>query len=141
MRYLLDTNAVSDFIARRLPAERLLRTLPSGSSLVLSSVVVGELRFGIRRLAPGRRKSDLELRTEAFVSALNVVPVDVSVADEYVKIRLARVLAGRPMIDNDLWIAATAKAFGAVLVTRDQDFVGIPGLAIEDWTLPETKPE
>ena len=38
------------------------------------------------------------------------------------------------MDENDLWIAATALALGATLVTRDSDFSGTPGLVIEDWT-------
>ena len=38
------------------------------------------------------------------------------------------------MDESDLWIAATAIAIGAIVVTRDQDFRPIGGLMIEDWT-------
>jgi predicted nucleic acid-binding protein len=39
------------------------------------------------------------------------------------------------MDENDLWIAATALALNATLVTRDADFGGIAGLVMEDWTV------
>lgn len=43
---------------------------------------------------------------------------------------------GTPLSENDLWIAATAMAFGAILVTADSDFRRIAefGLQLEDWT-------
>ena len=36
---------------------------------------------------------------------------------------------------NDLWIAATALALDAVLITRDSDFQQIEGLSVNDWTV------
>ena len=37
---------------------------------------------------------------------------------------------------NDLWIAATALAHGATLVTNNTaEFSRVPGLQLEDWTL------
>ena len=38
--------------------------------------------------------------------------------------------------ENDLWIAATAMAIGATLVSRDADFARIDGLAYADWSAP-----
>ena len=37
--------------------------------------------------------------------------------------------------ENDLWIAATAAALAATLVTRDKDFTRVPGLIAGDWTV------
>jgi len=37
--------------------------------------------------------------------------------------------------ENDLWIAATALALGATLVSRDADVQQIGGLRVEDWTV------
>jgi tRNA(fMet)-specific endonuclease VapC len=65
---------------------------------------------------------------------LELVVIDDQVASAYVQIHLERTTAGTPMIDNDLWLAATAKAAGLVLVTRDRDFQDIDGLTVEDWT-------
>ena len=70
-----------------------------------------------------------------MLTSLEGEPVPVSAAEHYARIKRAREQAGTPMDENDLWIAATALAINAVLVTRDADFMGVPGLAIEDWTV------
>ena len=48
----------------------------------------------------------------------------------YAAIKFARQRLGLALDENDLWVAATALAFGATLVSRDQDFVGIEGLTV-----------
>jgi predicted nucleic acid-binding protein len=42
---------------------------------------------------------------------------------------------GLSLDENDLWIAATASAVGATLVTRDRDFGSVEGLTTTDWTV------
>jgi predicted nucleic acid-binding protein len=42
---------------------------------------------------------------------------------------------GLSLSANDLWIAATALALGAKLVTRDSDYAKIEGLPTENWTV------
>ena len=37
---------------------------------------------------------------------------------------------GRPLPENDLWIAATALSLEATVVSRDSDFQEIEGLAL-----------
>ena len=54
--------------------------------------------------------------------------------DYYAKIKLARQQKGLGLDENDLWIAATALALGAVLISRDSDFQQIDGLTVNDWT-------
>jgi tRNA(fMet)-specific endonuclease VapC len=58
----------------------------------------------------------------------------VQAARHYADIKVERERAGPRLDENDLWIAATARALGAVLVTRDRDFQGVHGLPIENWT-------
>ena len=55
-------------------------------------------------------------------------------ADVYAQIKIAREQQGLRLDENDLWIAATASALGATLVTRDSDFRAVAGLTITDWT-------
>ncbi|HEV8045487.1 MAG TPA: PIN domain-containing protein [Rubrobacter sp.] len=40
---------------------------------------------------------------------------------------------GRPIPENDIWIAATALQHGLVLVTRDSHFEHVEGLRVERW--------
>ena len=55
--------------------------------------------------------------------------------DVYARVKRQRERVGLPMDENDLWIAATALALGAVLVSRDADFKNVTGLTVEDWTV------
>ena len=56
-------------------------------------------------------------------------------AEVYSRIRRSAERAGTSLSDNDLWIAATAMLFGAVLVTSDSDLKRVEGLVIEDWAI------
>jgi len=40
---------------------------------------------------------------------------------------------GKPIPENDLWIAAVAIQHGLVRVSRDEHFQNLPGLEIERW--------
>jgi len=61
-------------------------------------------------------------------------PVPDSSGEHYARAKLARQRSGLPLDENDLWIAATALALGATLVTRDNDFRHIDGLTVDNWT-------
>lgn len=62
-------------------------------------------------------------------------PVPEAAGDLYAIIKLTRQRKGLSLDENDLWIAATATALGAVLVTRDNDFANIDGLTVSDWSI------
>ena len=57
-----------------------------------------------------------------------------SAGDAYAAIKRTREERGLALDENDLWIAATASALGATLVTRDRDFSSVAGLLVADWT-------
>jgi hypothetical protein len=70
-------------------------------------------------------------RTPAASSldAVQCEPVPERAGDLYAAVKLARQQRGLPLDENDLWVAATALALGATLVSRN-DFGGIDGLAV-----------
>jgi tRNA(fMet)-specific endonuclease VapC len=57
-------------------------------------------------------------------------PVPDRAGDFYAVVKLTRQQRGLTLDENDLWVAATALALGATLVTRDSDFGGIDGLPV-----------
>ena len=130
--YLLDTNPVSDLI-RDHPKIKSRLTIQSGS-IITSVINQGEIRYGLERLPVGKKKIDLERRAKSLLKVLSVEDVTDSVAEEYGRMKRSLEMKGISVQDNDLWIACTAKSLGATLVSRDQIFLQIPGLQVEDWT-------
>ena len=65
-----------------------------------------------------------------FLEAFLCEPVPERAGDFYASLKLARQSQGLALDENDLWVAATALALDATLVSRDQDFAGIEGLAV-----------
>ena len=60
--------------------------------------------------------------------------MDPATAFEYGRIAFALKTIGRPMGQNDIWIAAIALTLGnTTVVTMDSDLSTIPGLTVENW--------
>jgi tRNA(fMet)-specific endonuclease VapC len=130
---LLDTNAVSDLMRDHA---RVKARVAAHTHAVLTSVIVrGEIRYGLERLPPGKKRSDLEARALAILAALPCEPITAQVSETYGRTKATLDASGVNLGDNDLWIAATALTLGTVLVTRDHIFTRVPGLQVEDWTV------
>ncbi len=130
MRVLLDTNAYTALFRGHPEVSRLVRR---AEEVLISPVVAGELLFGFRngaRYEANRRDLDAFLDSP-FVRLLEVTLVT---ADRFGRISAALRKKGRPIPTNDLWIAAQAMETGADLLSFDQHFAEIEGLA---WVRPE----
>ena len=130
MTYLLDTNAISDLMRAVPRIENWMAGLDRGDRVVTCTIVRGEILFGIARLPPDRRRTELEETGRQFLAIVRCEPVPERAADFYAAVKLARRQRGLALDENDLWVAATALALGATLVSRDGDFGGIDGLAV-----------
>jgi tRNA(fMet)-specific endonuclease VapC len=130
MRYLLDTNIVSDLI--RNPQGRVAEhTRKIGEQKVCTSIIVAaELRYGAIRKASPR----LSNQVEAVLGAMDVLPFEAPADAAYGMIRARLEKAGRPIGGNDLLIAAQAIALGYILVTDNRkEFARIENLTCENW--------
>ncbi len=130
MRHLLDTNIFIAALKGRSEVRTRLQRLPL-TDLLLSPVVLGELELGVAKSAwPERNRA----RLADVVQHLTVVPLDAGVAHHYADIRAALERRGTPIGANDLWIAAQARALGAVLVTDNVRELGrVDALKIDNW--------
>lgn len=134
MLYLLDTNAVSDLMAEdRTIVSRSAAHRPT-DSVAICTIVRGEILFGVERLPSGKRRADLLAKATRVLSDLHCHTIPEAVADTYARLKQICRSAGLSLDENDLWIASTAISLNATLDTRDNDFVHVPGLKIEDWT-------
>jgi tRNA(fMet)-specific endonuclease VapC len=96
--------------------------------------VRGEIRYGIEKLSPGQRRTDIENKATRMMAVLPSQPISDAVADHYAIIKATAQSKGLSLDENDLWIAATALSLGATLVTRDSDFLRVDRLTVTDWT-------
>jgi predicted nucleic acid-binding protein len=128
--YLLDTNAISDLMRAAPRIENWMAGLDQADRVVTCTIVRGEILFGIARLPAGRRRAELEETGHQFLAALRCEPIPVEAADRYATLKLTRQQGGLTLDENDLWVAATALALGATLVSHDSDFAGIEGLSV-----------
>ena len=135
MTYLLDTNAFSDLMREHPQMDARLASVSSVHRVVICSVVRGEIRYGIERLPQSKRRQELEAKAVSLFASLPCEPVPEEAGDHYARVKLIRQLEGLALDENDLWIAATALALGAVLISRDSDFLKIEGLTVENWAL------
>lgn len=134
MFYLLDTNAVSDLMRGDPRIHARFALLPVSDRASICTITLGETLHGIALLPPGRRRQDLEADANQILPTLLCDPVPPAAADQYARMKVDQARLGLSLDENDLWIAATALAQGAILVTRDRDFSRVPGLTVEDWT-------
>jgi tRNA(fMet)-specific endonuclease VapC len=130
----LDTNAVSDLIRQDARVLARLAAINAADELRTCVVVRGEILFGIDRLAPGKNQNELRERASSIFAHVACQAIRPSADASYSRIKCALEKMGSVLGENDLWIAACALDFGAILVTRDRAFQQISGLAVEDWT-------
>ena len=130
MIYLLDTNAISALMREDASMATWLGSVSANERVATCTIARGEILFGLERLALGRRRTELEAKAQKLFAVLPCEPIPPAAADLYARVKIAQQRRGLPLDENDLWMAATALAINAALVTRDSDFRGIAGLAV-----------
>jgi len=130
-RYLLDTN-ICIYIKNHRPPEVLARfsKLPPGK-VAMSAITYGELCFGAEKSSQPKESHRI---LEHLAALIPVLPLDENVSAHYGKIRQQLQAKGKPIGNNDLWIAAHALAGKLILVTNNEkEFKRVPGLKVENW--------
>ena len=124
---ILDTNAISALLSGD-PA--LQAVLAPADRHHLPAIALGEYRYGLKssRHAPALGALLDELEAESLP-----VPVNSATARHYADIRNELKLAGRPIPENDLWIAALGRQHRLPIVSRDEHFDAVKGARRVGW--------
>ena len=134
LKYLLDTNIVI-YVMKRRPLEVLDIFNQNASRMAVSAITLSELFHGAEK---STKISQNLLAIEDFCSRLEVLPYGAKVSQHYGAIRAALERSGQPIGVNDLHIAAHARSEGLIVVTNNTaEFARVPGLQVENWTLPQ----
>jgi tRNA(fMet)-specific endonuclease VapC len=130
MRFMLDTNIVSDMMRR--PSGSIGTKIGAvGADAVMTSVIVAaELNYDVMR----RGSQLLAERLEEALGAMSVMPFDPPVDQVYAEVRYELERQGAPIGNNDMLIAAHARSLGVWLVTDNmREFSRVRDLRVENW--------
>ena len=133
MAYCLDTNTI--VFCLRGKSVKVMQRLhaTSAAEIHLPMQVRAELRVGAAKSA---KPDENAAKVESFIKPFTVLWPNDDIMMHYVAIRCALEAKGQSISEADLWIAATARSRGDVVVTNNvNEFQRVPGLVVEDWSV------
>jgi len=122
----LDTNAAIDVLNGK---PEIIELLKKFDLIFLPITVVGELLFGAKN--SNRKKENLS-SFRNFIESCEILDTNSLIAEEYSDIRMSLKNKGRPIPENDIWIAAICKSNSIPIITRDKHFKLIVNLEVID---------
>ena len=134
MRFLLDTRVISDGAkAAKFPRLAEWLAAQANDDLAIGALTLGELRYGVQRLAAGRKREALKRWIDAELIPLfadRVLPIDEPVVQAWALLRATGDDAGRPLPIIDGLLLATAQVHGLTFVSRNQADVEGRGVSV-----------
>jgi tRNA(fMet)-specific endonuclease VapC len=121
---VLDTNVV---VALLNGDPKITPWLASFPTLCIPMPVVGELQFGALNSS---RPAENLIRIQKFLGSSRALDTTTQTARRYADVRLGLKRKGRPIPENDIWIAASAPEHGLPLATRDAHFSHVDGITL-----------
>ena len=126
-KFLLDTN----IIVAWLNGDKSIADKIDKADLVFIPVIVsGELFYGAMH-SSHVQKNFLKITT--LIRSYPTLPIDEGTSIEYAKIKAELRIKGKPIPENDIWIAALANQHNLVLITRDKHFKEISDISLKKW--------
>ena len=126
-RALLDTCAAVALLNGDAAIAHLLKGIETP---VLCVPVLGELHYGALN---SKHSAENISRIDAFANTCEMAQVNEATSREYAALKIELRKKGRPIPENDIWIAALASQYGLALITKDAHFEAIVGLDIFSW--------
>lgn len=120
----LDTSIVIDIFRNNATIKTKLQNV----QFSLSVVVVAELLFGAENSANSQRHKQ---QVSRFIDFCPVAEINLQTALHYSKIKAQLRKTGKPIPENDIWIAASCIENNALLMSKDSHFSFIQGLNLE----------
>ena len=126
-RVLLDTNIISALFKGEL---EVARHIDSAEEVYIPIIAIGELRFGAAQSSQFQKNmKDID----DLITRYPVSFIDVGTTKAYGDIKVALKKKGKPIPENDIWIAAIGMHNDFTVITRDKHFDEIDGLHVTKW--------
>lgn len=130
-QFLLDTNICIYIAKYNPPSVRERFQQYTANQLAMSVITLGELRFGAEK---SQSKARALVVIDELAKLITLADITQEVADHYGDIRANLQKSGQLIGNNDLWIAAHARARNWILVTNNEkEFIRVDGLKVENW--------
>ncbi len=123
---VIDTNVLIELFEHDYKLPDMFRRY---DCIHLPATVIGEYKAGITDTRQGRMSSR-KLADYLKHETVDAVPITDATAEMYAKVFKALKAQGRPIPQNDMWIAASALEHGADILTYDEHFRAVPMLTV-----------
>ena len=124
-RFLLDTNIIIELFSNN---QKIAERLKNSLKFFIPCISIGELYFGA--FNSRNPKNNIKI-IEEFMRENKILPCDSVTAKKYGQIKTKLKEIGKPIPENDIWIAALSMQYNLTLITRDSHFQHIAGLEYE----------
>ena len=127
MKYLLDTNIISEFVSKK-PSQKVLDYINSldENDIYLSVITIGEIRFGIEKLDKENQKKKIKMLSDWLENDLiqrfngRILDVDLEIMLKWGEVNAQLQKIGKPMPIMDSLIASSCLAKELILITRNE---------------------
>lgn len=126
-KILLDTNIITALLKGE---EGIADKIDNATSANIPVIVVGELYYGAM-YSQHIQKNTLDI--QKLIANYSVLNADEKTAEKYGIIKADLRKKGKPIPENDIWIAAIAQQYNLTLITRDGHFDSIDTISKEKW--------
>ncbi|SRR6266496_566378 len=126
-KYLLDTNIVIAILAGETDV---LERLIESDEVFVPIIVIGELYYGARKSTHVEKNIS---RIDELAANSALLGCDLNTSHHYGRIKNELRAKGRPIPENDIWIAAVAQQYGLTLASRDAHFDEVQALSHVAW--------
>lgn len=127
-RFVIDTNVVIDLLKG---SQVIADKIDHAQAILVPIPVLGELYYGAEK---SQRRDYHRSQIHYFLQMATVVELTNRTAQEYSIIKAKLQIKGRPIPENDIWIAAIALQYQVPIVTQDHHFNEVENIKIVKWT-------
>ena len=126
-KFLLDTNIITAWLKGE---SKIADKIDKAEEIHIPIIVLGELYYGA--LYSTQKQKNLN-NIKSITNHYNVLQIDEATTVAYGNIKTALRKKGKPVPENDIWIAAIAKRFNLIVVSRDKHFKEIEEILLKSW--------